>query len=156
MANVAYDKFKEGLLNGDVDLLNDNIAVLFVQEILGSDTIVTSAVSLLEAVSFESSGTSGVPLTEISATSIGYDSGGYLLTSKVVSGATDPLFTADDILLSATTFITGGMLVYTSATPITAGTPLLYIDLGAVRETANGDFNVRWLQDGICKLFTKT
>jgi len=155
MANIAYDILKEGLLDGTLDLIGDDVAVLLVQETLASDNIVTSADSLSATMSFESSGTSGLPLTQIPTSSIGYEQGGYLLTGKVVSAGTDPFFTADDITISGATFVVGGMLLYTSATPVSAGVPLAYIDYGVNREVANGPFDIKWLQDGIFKLSTK-
>jgi len=156
MANVAYDALKEGLLDGSLDLISDDVAVLLVQETLASDSIVTSATSLSATLSFESSGSSGIPLTEIPTSSVNYTSGGYLLQNKVVSAGTNPFFTADDITITSGTFVAGGMLIYTSATPISNGVPLIYMDFGVNREVANGNFDIKWLQDGILKMYTRT
>jgi hypothetical protein len=157
MANVIYNKLKEGLFTGDITLSADDIYVLLVQEYNVSDNIVTSAETLSATLSFEYSGTSGTPLTETSG--IGYTSGGYELTNKVVSASSDTagtiIFDADDITISASTITAGGIVGYQTFGDINNAVPLFYMDLGVDQVSSNGDFKFQWHSTGILTLETK-
>ena len=158
MANQIYDSLKTGLLDGTIDLLNDDIYVLLVQEY--NTEVTTNVTELSGTISFEYSGTSGTELTETSG--VNYVAGGYELTNKAVSAGSDGTIylDADDITISAspeiTTITTGGLLLYKKLTPLGSSVPLAYMDFGVDQVSENGPFKIQWHSTGIISLETKT
>jgi len=139
MANVIYNAYKKGLLDGSIDLANDTIKCALVTSayIVDVDTHV-----FFSAITGEVVGS-------------GYAAGGSTLTTPVNSqDDTDDegVFDADDVVFSASTITARAAVLYKD-TGVASTSPLIaYIDFGSDLSSTADDFTIAWNAEGILNI----
>lgn len=139
MADVIFNSFKKGLMDGSLDLANDTIKVMLVTSSYSPDADLHD---FKDDVTGEVSGA-------------GYTAGGEALSNKsVTQDNTDDegVFDADDVTWSNSTITARGAVIYKD-TGVAGTSPLIcYIDFGADKSSDNADFTIQWNSEGILNL----
>ena len=135
MADIVFNKFKEYVGDGTIDLDDDDLRCMLL-----ADTYTPDAAHSVKAdiVAHELAGASG------------YSTGGYLL-QNVTWSDTDGITTldADDPVWNSASFVCRYAVVY-SDTPVSPADPLLcLLDLGANKTGQGGNFYVNFHANGI-------
>ncbi len=139
MADVIFNSFKKGLMDGSLDLANDTIKVMLVTSSYSPDADLHD---FKDDVTGEVSGA-------------GYTAGGEALSNKsVTQDNTDDegVFDADDVTWANSTITARGAVIYKD-TGVAGTSPLIcYIDFGADKSSDNADFTIQWNSEGILNL----
>jgi hypothetical protein len=139
MADVVYNSFKEKVMKGQIDLVDDTIRVALVDSSYTPDK---DAHEDYADLSGEVSGT-------------GYSAGGKSLANKTVTkDVTDNegVFDADDITWSSSTITARGAVVYKDSGTDTSSWLIAYFDFGSSKSSSSGDFTVQWGSEGIVNI----
>lgn len=148
MANLVYNRFKEGLMNADEDLEGGTFKVLLLTDGYTPDADDTN-VAALTLASYEASGT-------------GYDAFNYASTTpKELTGLTTTTDTgndlaywdANDVTWSSSTVTARYAVIYRHVDGVQANDLLcVLIDFGSNKSSSAGDFTIQWNSDGIISL----
>lgn len=137
MANIVYNNFKEEVMEGTFDLVNDTVKIALLDNTHTPDADTHTAWA-------------DVSGDEVSGT--GYDAGGETLANKAVTqDDTDDegVFDADDVTWSSSSITARYAVVYDT----TAANKLIcLIDFGSDQTSSSGDFTVSFDSEGIVNL----
>lgn len=139
MANVIYNAFKKNIMNGSIDLDTDTIKVMLVTSSYTPDQ---DAHEDRADVTNEVSGT-------------GYSTGGAALASLAVTADNtdnDGVFDAADLTWAASSITARGAVIYKSTGTAANDLLIAYIDFGADKTSASGNFTIQWASEGIINL----
>lgn len=140
MASGIYNIFKSQVMQGSIDLVNDDIKV-----------------ALLDSNhAFDPDSATNLQWTDVSANEVagtGYTAGGESLTGKAVTvDDTDDegVFDADNVTWAASTITARHAVIYddTTATKYIIAS----IDFGQDTSSTNGNFQIQWDAEGIINL----
>lgn len=127
---TGYNSYKDDLLKGNIDLVNDDITVI----------LVSSGYTFSASHAFLSD------ITNELSTGGGYTSGGALITSKTV---TNGVFDAADTSWSSATFTCAGAVV-AKKTGSYATSPLIeFINFDGNQSPSDQTFKIVWNASGI-------
>lgn len=137
MANMVYNNFKEEVMEGTFDLINDTVKIALLSSGHTPDKDTHTAWS-------------DVSGDEVSGT--GYTTGGETLAGKAVSqDDTDDegVFDANNVTWSSSSITAQYAVVYDT----TASNKLIcLIDFGSDQTSSNGDFTVQFDSEGVVNL----
>lgn len=139
MASLVYNKGKTAILNGDIDLLTQDIKVALVTSSYSPDK---DADDFFDDVTNEASGA-------------GYTAGGKSLASKAVAqdNANDRAeFDADDLQWVVSTITARACVVYYDTGVDATSILIAYIDFGSDFSTVAETFTIEWDTEGILYL----
>jgi hypothetical protein len=141
MANVVYNRFKQGLMQGDYDLSN------------GGDTIKVALVTSSYTPDIDSHEDFADITNEVSGD--GYTAGGATLANQSVSkdtGDDEAVFDADDVAWEESDFTARRAIIYQdTGTPATS-LLIAAIDFGEDKTASGGNFTITWDAEGIINL----
>lgn len=135
MADTVFNTFKQFSLNGEFDLLNEEIRVVLLSAApdIDSDTYYSDIIS-----------------SEITA--VGYDTSGIALTGNAVgilSGSNVAYFDADDVSWYNSTITASYAAIFQTMGPSTISKLIGYLDFGGSVSSQNGEFSIQWNENGI-------
>lgn len=136
MANAVYNKFKQKLINGDIDFTNDTIKAILVTD---QYTPNIDTDEFLDDVTNEVSGA-------------GYTTGGLEITGKTVTVDTDNdlvIFSGSDLTWATSTITARGIVIYKDTGNSTTSPLICYLDMTIDRSSLATDFVIRWSDSGI-------
>lgn len=139
MADVIYNSFKKKIMDGSIDLDTDTIKLALVTSSYTPDQ---DTHDFFDDVTNEVTGT-------------GYTAGGATLTTKAVTQDNTNnkgVFDADDVTWSTSTITARAGVLYKSTGTASTSALICYIDFGADKTSAGGNFTVQWNASGILTL----
>ncbi len=140
MANVVYNAFKSGLMEGVFNLNSDTIKIALVTSSYSPD--------IDTHIYF------GSVTNEVAGT-LGYTSGGATLANGTVTmgtAADKGVYDADNVTWGTSTITARGAVLYKS-TGTAASSPLIaYFDFTTDQSSSSGNFTIQWNASGIINL----
>lgn len=127
-----YNVFKEDLLLGDVDLVDDTTKVALYDT--NHDFIAAATVYTTD--------------NELTTTG-GYTQGGKTLQTPAVAGTTTQAWDADDLAWTSATFTAFAAVIYDSTN---TNSLIVTIDFGGGKAVSAGTFTIQWDATGIITL----
>lgn len=139
MANVIYNAFKKNIMNGAIDLDTDTIKVMLVTSSYtpNQDTHIDRADVTNEVVGD------------------GYTEGGAALADAAVTQDdtdNEGVFDATDLTWAASSITARGAVIYLATGTAANDLLIAYIDFGADKVSASGNFTIQWASEGILNL----
>ena len=139
MASAVFNKFKQRIMDGTIDLDTDDIRVALF-----------SSAYTVDIDAHEN--WSDISSDEISEVTTGYTAGGTPLEVTISIDDTDDegVFDAADAIWTSSTIVARGAIIY----DVTAtSSPLVcWIDFAADKSSSAGDFKITWASEGILNL----
>ncbi|MBU2249878.1 MAG: hypothetical protein KKD77_24240 [Gammaproteobacteria bacterium] len=136
MANVIYNSYKKGQLDGGIDLVNHTIKVMLVTDVYSPDI---DAHDFLDDITGEVVGT-------------GYTAGGKEIENRQTSqdNANDRgEFSGNNVTWTSSSITSRYAILYKS-TGVAATSPVIgCLDFGGNKTSTFGDFAIAWHADGI-------
>lgn len=144
MASGVYNIFKEHILEGSYDLVNDSCKVGLLNN---SHTFAASSVT--------NDGWADISANEVSGT-------GYTATGQAIANPTvtvdntdnEGVFDGDDVTWSSSTITAYHAVVYDDTITVTptADALICSIDFGGPQSSSSGNFTIQWATEGIINI----